>query len=141
MDRREEEEEEDLVFLQSDFETELDGDWEAVRCGVVGSVDENTIERSREGGVLIVEDGAGEDVREDVSEPGSGVADDSVFSDIPPGEMAGGETTIILRALLSLFLDERDCFFLDADARGLFPSSDCSTAGLPQVDTFVGGRW
>ena len=127
MDRREEEEEEeeDLVFLQSDFETELDGDWEAVRCGVVGSVDENTIERSREGGVLIVEDGAGEDVSEDV----------------PPGEMAGGETTIILRALLSLFLDERDCFFLDADARGLFPSSDCSTAGLPQVDTFVGGRW
>ena len=124
MDRREEEEEEDLVFLQSDFETELDGDWEAVRCGVVGSVDENTIERSREGGVLIVEDGAGEDVSEDVSEPGS-----------------GGETTIILRALLSLFLDERDCFFLDADARGLFPSSDCSTAGLPQVDTFVGGRW
>lgn len=137
MDRREEEEEEDLAFLQSDFETELDGDWEAVRCGVVGSVDENTIERSREGGVLMVEDGAGEDV----SEPGSGVADDSVFSDIPLGEMAGGETTIILRALLSFFLDERDCFFLDADARGLFPSSDCSTAGLPQVDTFVGGRW
>ena len=119
-----EEEEEDLVLLLLDFGMGLGGDWDATQFGVVGSSGANTIERSKGGGVLMVEDAAGEDV----IEAGSGV----VSSDVSPSDVAGGEMTINLRGLFVFFLDEHDCFFLDEDARGLFPSSDWST-GVPLV--------
>jgi hypothetical protein len=118
--REEEVVEEDLVLLL-DLAAGEDGEWRASRCGVVGSAEENTIERSKEGGVLMVEDGAGED------EAGLGVAV-SPFEDV----VAGGDTTIIL-GVFALLRAERVCFFLDEDARGLFPSRACSTAGLPPV--------
>lgn len=80
-------------------------------CGVVGSVEENTIDRSRCGGVLIVDDGAGEDTMEEGVFLPVGTA-------MPAADLCsrGGEMKAIILPLCFIFDPSLADFFRDADA-------------------------
>ena len=102
-------------FFALALREEEEGESWVALWGVVGSADENTMDKSRDAGELQLEDGAGEDT----TERGLGVTD-GWFS-----VAAGGDTNIRF-----LFFRNDSCFFLRVDDLGLFLSSACSTSGV-----------